>query len=98
MVRGGGGLYRNSLLEPWSPDGWLNAMADWFPNGSINIFDREMRYVFAEGQGLRAVGLSAGALVGKRLADASQPNQLRMSNRLSSRVPRRVGSIRVADL
>ena len=59
----------NSLLEPWSPDGWLNAMADRFPNGSINIFDREMRYVFAEGEGLRAVGLSAGALVGKRLAD-----------------------------
>ena len=66
---GGGGRCRNSLLEPLSPDGWLNAMADRFPNGSINIFDREMRYVFAEGEGLRAVGLSAGALVGKRLAD-----------------------------
>ena len=62
-----------SLVEPDSPgavpDEWLRRIAERFPNGAINIFDSELRYLFAEGQGLRAAGLSPGALVGKRLAD-----------------------------
>jgi signal transduction histidine kinase len=51
------------------PDKWLLGIPERFPNGSINIFDSELRYLFAEGQGLRAAGLSPGALVGKRLTD-----------------------------
>lgn len=38
-----------------------------FPNGSINIFDNDLRYLFAAGKGLEEAGLSADQLVGKSL-------------------------------
>jgi len=38
-----------------------------FPNGSVNVFDRDLRYLLAEGQGLRQEGLSPEMLVGKTL-------------------------------
>jgi PAS domain S-box-containing protein len=38
-----------------------------FPDGSINIFDRELRYLLAAGKGLEQVGLFADELVGKTL-------------------------------
>ncbi len=40
-----------------------------FPNGSVNVFDRDLRYLLAEGKGLRQVGLSSEMLVGKTLDD-----------------------------
>ena len=36
----------------------------------MSIFDRELRYVYAAGQGLREVGLTPEALIGKRLDHA----------------------------
>jgi signal transduction histidine kinase len=39
------------------------------PNGSVSIFDRELRYVYAAGKGLDDVGLSPEQLQGKRLGD-----------------------------
>src|SRR3954452_6351426 len=38
-----------------------------FPNGSVNVFDRDLRYLLAEGKGLEQVGLSPEMLVGKTL-------------------------------
>jgi PAS domain S-box-containing protein len=38
-----------------------------FPNGSVNVFDRNLRYLLAEGQGLRQEGLAPEMLVGKTL-------------------------------
>jgi PAS domain S-box-containing protein len=38
-----------------------------FPNGSVNVFDRDLRYLLAEGRGLEEVGLSPDMLVGKIL-------------------------------
>jgi PAS domain S-box-containing protein len=38
-----------------------------FPNGSVNVFDRDLRYVLAEGGGLEDEGLSPEMLVGKTL-------------------------------
>jgi PAS domain S-box-containing protein len=38
-----------------------------FPNGSVNVFDGDFRYLLAEGRGLEEVGLSPGMLVGKTL-------------------------------
>src|SRR5215213_11090516 len=38
-----------------------------FPNGSVNVFDRDLRYLLAEGRGLEEVGLSPDMLVGKTL-------------------------------
>jgi PAS domain S-box-containing protein len=38
-----------------------------FPNGSVNVFDRDLHYLLAEGQGLQQEGLSPEMLVGKTL-------------------------------
>jgi hypothetical protein len=38
-----------------------------FPNGSVNVFDRALRYLLAEGKGFEQVGLSPEMLVGKTL-------------------------------
>src|SRR5919202_2271146 len=43
------------------------------PGGSLNVFDRDLRYLFAEGQGLAQVGLSSERLVGKKLAEIFPP-------------------------
>ena len=45
----------------------LHAVLDAFPNGSINVFDRDLRYVFAAGRGLAEAGLSSASLAGRRL-------------------------------
>lgn len=44
-----------------------------FPNGSLNIFDKELRYLLAEGTGLKHVGLAPEQLVGKTIAEAFPP-------------------------
>jgi PAS domain S-box-containing protein len=38
-----------------------------FPNGSVNVFDRGLNYLLAEGKGLEQVGLTPEMLVGKTL-------------------------------
>src|SRR5215210_387862 len=45
----------------------LTAVLAAFPNGSINVFDRDLRYVFAAGRGLADAGLSPKALIGRTL-------------------------------
>jgi len=54
----------------------LSKVANLFPNGSINIFDRDFRYVFAEGLGLAAIGLSSHDLVGRSLEELFSPEQV----------------------
>jgi signal transduction histidine kinase len=51
----------------------LHAVLDAFPNGSINVFDRDLRYVFAAGRGLTEAGLSSRALAGRRLDELFDP-------------------------
>ena len=46
----------------------LQAVAN-MPGGSVNIFDRELRYLFAAGRGLADVGLSPAMLVGRTLSE-----------------------------
>jgi PAS domain S-box-containing protein len=50
-------------------ESFLNTLLKKFPNGSVNVFDTELRYVLAEGKGLLKVGLSSEQLVGKTLAE-----------------------------
>jgi PAS domain S-box-containing protein len=38
-----------------------------FPNGSVNVFDRGLRYLLAEGRGLKEEGLAPETLVGKTI-------------------------------
>jgi PAS domain S-box-containing protein len=47
-----------------------------FPNGSVSVFDREYRYLVAEGLALESVGLSSEMLVGKRLTDVFATEQV----------------------
>ena len=52
----------------------LSKVAAHFPNGSINIFDRELRYIFADGLGLAAIGLSPEMLIGHTIAELFPPD------------------------
>jgi PAS domain S-box-containing protein len=47
-----------------------------FPNGSVNVFDRDLCYLLAEGRGLQERGLSSEALRGKRLSDLFPPESV----------------------
>jgi PAS domain S-box-containing protein len=48
---------------------FIRGLLDNFPNGSVNVFDRDLRYIFADGQGLEQVGLTSDLLVSKTLAE-----------------------------
>ena len=55
---------------PFQIDGsLLGRIVQNFPSGSINLFDRELRFLFAGGRGLSALGLSRDQFVGKSLQD-----------------------------
>ena len=51
----------------------LAHVAAALPNGSVNVFDKDLRYVFAAGPGLAAVGLEAEALIGRTVRDVFGP-------------------------
>ncbi len=40
------------------------AIARRFPNGTINVFDKDLNYIFVEGQGLYSLGITSENLVG----------------------------------
>ncbi|HEX8242620.1 MAG TPA: PAS domain-containing protein, partial [Longimicrobium sp.] len=44
--------------------------------GSVNVFDRDLRYLYAEGRGLAAVGLSTEQLYGKTLGSVFPPESV----------------------
>src|SRR5690242_1211110 len=45
----------------------LLSLAQRFPKGSINVFDRDLRYMFAAGEGLVTVGLYPDHLIGRTI-------------------------------
>lgn len=57
-------------------DALLAGVLDRFPNGSVNIFDADLRYLYAGGEGLAAAGLSPEMLIGKRLHDLFTPESV----------------------
>jgi PAS domain S-box-containing protein len=54
----------------------IRRLLENFPNGSVNVFDKDMRYVFAGGKGLEQIGLSSELLVGKMLAEVFPKEQV----------------------
>ena len=54
----------------------IRRLIENFPNGSVNVFDKDLRYVFAGGKGLEQVGLSSELLVGKTLAEVFPKEQV----------------------
>ncbi|HEY9726849.1 MAG TPA: PAS domain S-box protein [Chroococcales cyanobacterium] len=60
-----------SLIEELTRSEQLyRTMARNFPNGVVLLFDRDLRYILAEGTGLAAVGLSKESMEGKTLWEA----------------------------
>lgn len=49
------------------------AIAANFPNGTINVFDRDLKYVFAEGKELRALGVRPEKLLGSGFIERLKP-------------------------
>ena len=49
-----------------------------FPTGAVLLFDRDLRFTLAEGQGLTSLGFSRGDLEGKRLDEVLPPASLAM--------------------
>lgn len=54
---------------PLEGDDFLAALLARIPNGSVNVFDPDLRYIFAGGEGLAAAGLSPEMLVGRTVAE-----------------------------
>src|SRR5215210_3810444 len=59
-----GNFARERLLERKE---FVRQLLSNFPNGSVNVFDGDLRYLLAEGRGLEDEGLSPEMLVGKTL-------------------------------
>lgn len=49
------------------------SMARNFPNGTINVFDRDLKYVFSEGQELFKYGISSQMLIGTNYIERLSP-------------------------
>jgi len=59
-----------SVQDAMRTQRWLfDTMQDRFPDGSLNVFDRDLRYLYAAGAGLARVGLTPEMLIGRRLDD-----------------------------
>lgn len=49
------------------------AIAEQFPNGMLALYDHDLRYTLASGEGLKNSGLTSADLEGKRLRDVFPP-------------------------
>jgi PAS domain-containing protein len=58
---------------PGRGDVWYRALTQHFPNGGVFLFDRELRFLIADGEGMRAAGWHRDAIVGKQLQEVLQP-------------------------
>ena len=51
-------------------------LLECFPNGSVNVFDPDLRYVMTAGRGLAQIGLTPEQVIGKTLAELFPPEQV----------------------
>jgi PAS domain S-box-containing protein len=71
-----------------------SAIAQNFPDGIISVFDRDLRYILAEGKELRKLGISGKKLLGTRYIDRlPQEIQSNVENLLLSVLEGAKGSI-----
>jgi PAS domain S-box-containing protein len=54
----------------------LHTLFAHFPQGSVHVFDRDFRYLLAEGESLRQLGLEPADLVGRTLTELYEPHVL----------------------
>jgi PAS domain S-box-containing protein len=57
-------------------------MAHNFPNGALYVVDRDLRYIIADGMGMRQVGLTREMLEGKLLSECFPPDTVAMAEPL----------------
>jgi len=55
-------------------EGLYRTLTQNFPNGSVLLFDRELRFLLAEGEGVRAGGFEPEQLKGKTITDVLSPD------------------------
>jgi len=55
-------------------EGLYRTLTQNFPNGCVLLFDRELRFLLAEGEGLRAVGFVPEQLKGKTITEVLSPD------------------------
>lgn len=69
-------LVEERTKELWKSEQLYKSIARNFPGGVISIFDRSLKYLFAEGQGLFELGIETEDLIGheylKRLAPSAR--------------------------
>ncbi len=51
----------------------LSAVMESYPGGMVSVFDRQYRWVFNQGKGVKEAGFEPGWLLGKTLRDAFDP-------------------------
>lgn len=60
--------------ELWQSEQLYKSIARNFPGGVISIFDRSLRYLFAEGQGLYELGIETEDLIGQDYISRMDPS------------------------
>ena len=61
-------------------NGCCRTLIDHFPNGAVVLFDKDLRFTVAGGQGFTDAGMRQDILVGKTVWDALDPESpLQMS-------------------
>ncbi|NDJ53660.1 MAG: PAS domain-containing protein, partial [Chloroflexi bacterium] len=61
-------------LEHQASEARYRTIVENFPNGLIALYDRDLRYTLAGGEGLKAIGMTSSDLEGKRLRDVFPPD------------------------
>jgi PAS domain S-box-containing protein/diguanylate cyclase (GGDEF)-like protein len=64
---------RRAEQELRTKDEQYRTLARNFPNGAVFLFDRELRYILAEGSGIKTLGLESSSFEGKTIWEAVQP-------------------------
>lgn len=69
--------------ELWQSEQLYKSIARNFPGGVISIFDRSLRYLFAEGQGLYELGIETSDLIGQDyISRMDGPTAAKVKNKL----------------
>jgi PAS domain S-box-containing protein len=66
---GSGILINKTILQSKKTSIQHQILLENFPNGAVLLFDRNLRYQFAEGAGLEAAGLNKTELVGAKVSE-----------------------------
>jgi PAS domain S-box-containing protein len=64
----------------------LNAVTSNFPNGMVVLFDRDFRFLFADGKGWELMGIDKSTLIGKTMPQIYTPENVTRTRSIYERV------------